>query len=72
MTITKASQVRSLCITAEHVAKLLPRMVQAKILKQAEADHLAKQIRAGVEVTLDVAMNMETGEKANARTTHAA
>lgn len=66
MTIAKSSQMRSFCITSEHIAKLFPRMVQAKILKQAEADHLQKQIRAGVEVTLDVALNMEAGERANA------
>lgn len=66
MSVAKSSQVRSLCITAEHVAKLFPRMVQAKILKQSEADHLQKQIRAGVEVTLDVAINMEAGEKTHA------
>ncbi len=66
MTVPKSSQVRSFCTTAEHVAGLLPRMVSAKILKPAEAELLVKQLRAGVEVTLDVAKGMETGERQNA------
>lgn len=57
--MTSPSAMRSLCATAEQLSRLLPRMVSAKVIKQSEAEHMAGQIRSGVEATLDAAINLE-------------
>lgn len=58
--MTNASKLRAFAITCEHIAGLLPRWVSKNGLRKSEAEHFARQLKAGAEIALDVAQEMET------------
>lgn len=66
--MTSPADMRGLCAVTEHIVRLFPQIVAAKILKQSEADYYAAKVRAGVESTLTIAMQLEAGELTHART----
>jgi len=57
--MNKASELRSFARAAELAAGLMPRLARAKVMSGGEAELLARQLRGGAEVALDVAVNME-------------
>lgn len=57
--MSRSSSLRSFATTAEFVAGLMPRLAQAKIVTKSEAELLARQLRGGAEITLDVAIEFE-------------
>lgn len=57
--MSRASDLRSFATTAEFVASLMPRLALAKAMSRGEAELLARQLKTGAEVALDVAVEME-------------
>lgn len=57
--MSNASALRSFATTAEFVAGLMPKLAHAKAMSKAEAELLARQLKTGAEVALDVAVEME-------------
>lgn len=56
---TKASQLRAFAISVEQIIRMLPGFVVKGALRKAEADLLTRQLKPGVEVALNIAVDMQ-------------
>jgi hypothetical protein len=63
--MSNASKLRAFAISVEQVVRLLPQFAARKALPRGEADHLARQLQAGAEATLDIASQMDRAAEAS-------
>lgn len=58
-------RLRAFAISAESVARLMPKFVSRKALTAGEAAHLARQLQTGAEAALSIAVELERGNSSD-------